>query len=145
MKKSEKEHIAWLGRAPKKIVAVKVLIWTQSDKILLVKPHYNRHWQLPGGLIETGESPINAAIREVNEETGMTLNSNNLEIIDCIFKQESETVVLIYNHTVKIKESGRIKISKDELEDYSYVSKHKAISKLSTHYLEFWNRYTQNT
>lgn len=38
------------------------------------------HWDLPKGLIEHGESTMQAALREVNEETGV----NNLKIIDFI-------------------------------------------------------------
>ncbi|MDH5508486.1 MAG: NUDIX domain-containing protein [Anaerolineae bacterium] len=44
----------------------------QAGKILLVKqrkaPGY---WSLPGGLMEAGEDPVQAAVREVLEETGL--------------------------------------------------------------------------
>ena len=40
-----------------------------KSKIILIK-HYNV-WDLPKGWIENGETPENAAVREVSEETGI--------------------------------------------------------------------------
>ena len=31
-----------------------------------------RHWDFPKGMVETGESPLEAAVREVGEETTLT-------------------------------------------------------------------------
>ena len=45
-----------------------VLRW--HDRVLLVRPKSGR-WQLPGGRLERGESPREAALRELREETGL--------------------------------------------------------------------------
>lgn len=45
----------------------------QKDHILLIKRRDVPMWVLPGGGIDTGESPSEAAIREVFEETGLTV------------------------------------------------------------------------
>jgi 8-oxo-dGTP pyrophosphatase MutT (NUDIX family) len=49
-----------------------------DGKILLVKASYRRLWVLPGGFMEPGEDPIEAAQRELAEETGTTLRSAEL-------------------------------------------------------------------
>lgn len=41
-------------------------------RILLISTQAGRRWQLPKGHVEPGESPDQAAVREVREETGVT-------------------------------------------------------------------------
>ncbi len=43
----------------------------QDGRVLLVKRTDPRVWELPGGGIERGETPAEAVIREVSEETGL--------------------------------------------------------------------------
>ena len=40
-------------------------------KVLLIKNAFNDHWTFPKGGIEPGETPEQAAVREVEEETGV--------------------------------------------------------------------------
>lgn len=55
--------------------SVRLGILTPTGRILLVyEPKFeNPKWKLPGGKIERGESPIDTAIREGFEETGVTI------------------------------------------------------------------------
>jgi len=43
-----------------------------QGRVLLVRNHRGR-WSTPGGHLNFGESPIDAAIRETREETGVTV------------------------------------------------------------------------
>jgi len=43
-----------------------------SSRVLLIATQRGRRWQLPKGHIEEGETPEQAAVREVKEETGVT-------------------------------------------------------------------------
>lgn len=59
-------------RAP--IVGVSVVVSNLSGDVLLLKHSYGPNvWGLPGGGLRTGEDPIAAARREVQEELGLTL------------------------------------------------------------------------
>lgn len=51
---------------------VLVLLFLKG-KLILTK-HEKRGWEVPGGTIEPGEMPIQAAIRETYEETGAELD-----------------------------------------------------------------------
>lgn len=46
-----------------------LVVVTYNDNTLLVFNKYNRYWELPGGVIEEGETPRQCAERELNEET----------------------------------------------------------------------------
>lgn len=51
---------------------VRVLVENNKGQILLVKSSYGTHrWELPGGGVETGETAVAAAVRELHEETGI--------------------------------------------------------------------------
>lgn len=49
--------------------AALVALW-HAGRVLMVFDRYRRTWELPGGHIETGESPRQAAARELLEESG---------------------------------------------------------------------------
>jgi 8-oxo-dGTP pyrophosphatase MutT (NUDIX family) len=42
--------------------------------VLLVDPTYKAGWEFPGGVVEPGEAPARAGMREVAEETGISLD-----------------------------------------------------------------------
>ncbi len=50
------------------------LILNSDGKVLLVQQNYGgRRWGAPGGVVEVGETPIQAACREALEETGLQI------------------------------------------------------------------------
>ncbi len=55
-------------------VAAGVLLFDEQDRVLLVDPTYKPGWEFPGGVVEEGEPPAQAGIREVAEETGLRLD-----------------------------------------------------------------------
>lgn len=52
---------------------VLVIAVDDADRVLLVKARYRRSWSLPGGWVDPGETFVEAALREVAEETGVEL------------------------------------------------------------------------
>ena len=66
---------------PNKNYVVILLFSKDTKKLLLVKRNkkpYPNLWNGIGGKIEVGETPIEAAIRECKEETGLTMISPKL-------------------------------------------------------------------
>jgi len=63
-------------------VAAGALFTDEHDRILLVQPAYKDHWDIPGGYVEPGESPLRACIREVAEELGITPPIGGLLVVD---------------------------------------------------------------
>ena len=56
------------------LIGAAAIIVNEEGAVLLVKHTYGkRNWEIPGGRAEEGESPVDTAIREVREETGLSV------------------------------------------------------------------------
>ena len=58
---------SWL---PRKRVIAQVLVRDTAGRVLMCELTYKRDWDLPGGVVEVGESPRQGARRELVEELG---------------------------------------------------------------------------
>lgn len=84
-------EMAGRGRRRTPIPGVSVLVARGREVVLVrrARPPYQGLWSLPGGRVEWGETLAAAAIREVREETGLTVHIDgllrNLDLIggDC--------------------------------------------------------------
>ena len=91
-----------------------------KDKILLLHRIEGFDvWEFPGGKIEYGENPKDAAIREAKEETGLIVEGNGKSYIgSCVTPQGVHEVNLIYN--CRIRKLIKIKIT--EHIDYGWFT-----------------------
>ena len=55
---------------PRKRAISQMLVRDQDGRVLLCRLTYKQDWDLPGGVVEVGESPQLAVAREVEEELG---------------------------------------------------------------------------
>ena len=56
------------------LMGAAAIIVNERGEVLLVKHTYGKcNWEIPGGRAEEGESPVDTAIREVREETGLSV------------------------------------------------------------------------
>ena len=78
-------HLAEGNRTQaRKRVGADVLFRDEEGRILLVDPVYKPDWDLPGGMAEANESPLDAAIREVREELGIEWTGGRLLVVDWV-------------------------------------------------------------
>lgn len=67
---------------PRKRAISQMLVRDPDGRILLCRLTYKRDWDLPGGVVEVGESPRTAVVREVEEELGLSLATDSLLLTD---------------------------------------------------------------
>ncbi|WP_210650700.1 NUDIX hydrolase [Nocardioides sp. SYSU D00065] len=67
---------------PRKRAISQMLVRDPDGRVLLCQLTYKRDWDLPGGVVEVGESPRLAVQREVEEELGLDLEPGVLVLTD---------------------------------------------------------------
>ncbi len=65
-------------RANSLVVAVTAVVLNDAGRVLMIQRTDNDLWAIPGGAQEVGETPTEAAIREVREETGLDVEVTGL-------------------------------------------------------------------
>jgi 8-oxo-dGTP diphosphatase len=83
---------------PAPVPAVGV-VCLRDDSVLLIRrgtPPRQGEWSLPGGRIEPGERAMDAALRELREETGVEAEITGLiDVVDGLFPEAGRHYVLI--------------------------------------------------
>lgn len=85
------------------LIGVGVVVW-RDGQVLLVKrgkPPRQGSWGLPGGRQEWGETVYQAAVREVAEETGLTIEPLEvLTVVDSITQAEDGSGGIAFHYTL---------------------------------------------
>lgn len=107
------------------------IIFHWNNHILLCKPTMGKYWDIPKGIKEEGETEEQALIREVKEETGISLGHNGLEFFGLLKYRPEKNLALFFKNlpdalpitsmfcdsTVRLK-NGKII---PEVSDYKWV------------------------
>ena len=67
---------------PRKRAISQLLVRDRDGRVLLCRLTYKQDWDLPGGVVEVGESPQLAVAREVEEELALQLPAGRLLLTD---------------------------------------------------------------
>lgn len=83
-------------------------------------------WSLPGGAMEKGENLEQAVIREVKEETSLTIEAGEIIAVnEAIFKDKGHHAIFI-TFNAKVIEGEISIIDKDEISEIEWVSIQRA-------------------
>uniref|UniRef100_UPI003F840177 NUDIX domain-containing protein n=1 Tax=Actinosynnema sp. TaxID=1872144 RepID=UPI003F840177 len=78
---------------PRKRIAAGVVLRDGAGRVLLLQTSYKANWEVPGGVVEEGESPWAAAMRELREEVGLSRPLGRLLVVDHVAEHPHEGVV----------------------------------------------------
>jgi len=84
---------------PRKRAIGQVLIRDPEDRVLLCQLTYKPDWDLPGGVIEVGESPAEGVSREVREELAVDVPAGRLLLTDWLppWSGWDDALTLVYD------------------------------------------------
>jgi 8-oxo-dGTP pyrophosphatase MutT (NUDIX family) len=99
-----------------------------NDNILLLHRQNNKSegnkWGIPGGKVDKNETPLQAAIREVKEETGYDLSNQPIEDVGTVYVEYNDTNHFIH-HMFRTKlrgDPGAVKINFCEHKGFTWVT-----------------------
>lgn len=127
-------------------VGVKALIVDQDDRVLVLQVNTEKfkkdktpHWDIPGGRIQEGQTPVETLQREVVEETGIEriINAEYLTgVISNIEIPVSDVLnvgLVLVVYKVIIPENSEVVLS-EEHTAYEWVPRAEAAQRLSFKY-----------
>ena len=117
------------AKQPRKRVASDVIIRDEDGRILLVDPNYKPDWDLPGGMAEANEPPLDAARRELREELSLDVQVGALLCVDWIPPHGpwDDTLIFVFDGGVLSRRAlEQIRITDGELSDFQFCPNQKA-------------------
>ncbi|GAA2190718.1 NUDIX hydrolase [Micromonospora lupini] len=105
-------------------VAAGALFLDDEGRVFLVHPSYKKHWDIPGGYVEPGESPRAACLREIREELGLTPPLGPMLVVDWApAEHEGDKLLFIFSGgPLSLEQERDIRFADGELTEWRYVS-----------------------
>lgn len=105
-------------------IVVNILSINNDGKILITKRHpdktYGNMWEISGGSVLAGESPVNGAVRELYEETGLKADPDELLYMGQIIREHSGCIHNFYIFHGDFT-SNDIRLQENETVDFRLV------------------------
>src|SRR5260370_34912155 len=110
------------------LVAAGVLFFDEHGRVLLVDPSYKPGWEIPGGYVEAGESPLEGCVREVKEELGIAPPIGGPLVIDWApHPDQGDKLLFVFDGGLLDPGlRGQIRLADDELTDWRCFGSRRA-------------------
>jgi 8-oxo-dGTP diphosphatase len=106
-------------------VAAGCLFTDSNGHVLLVNPTYKPQWELPGGVVEQGESPLAACKREIREELSLDVQPSRLLVVDYREPEpgrRGDALRFVFDGGVLTAEQiASIRLAEQELSEFAFV------------------------
>ena len=122
---SANEFSSWLARLERRASSAGVALYDANGRVLIVKAHYKKYWSFPGGIVDEGETPRQAAVRETREEVGLPVHIDKLDfrLIVNRVSDIAQTYQFIFESRVGASVLNHVLIDNKEIEAYALVSR----------------------
>lgn len=135
----------FIGHEPILTAGTILVVFNEKKEILMQLRSDFKQWGFPGGGLELGETLEETARRELEEETGLILDS--LKLIDVVSGEETYREYpngdKVYDVTIVYEITGYhgdLKINDDESLDFAWFSLDNAPEDMPEFMKKYWNR-----
>ena len=135
----------YVGHNPILTAGTILVVFNEKNEILMQLRSDYKQWGFPGGGLELGETLENTAKRELEDETGLILDS--LKLIDLVSGEETYReypngdklydITAIYEITAY---HGNLKINDDESLDFKWFSLDNEPTNMPDFMRNYWKR-----
>lgn len=108
-----------------RVVGAGALIRDEAGDVLLVNPTYKDPWEIPGGMVEPGESPRQGCERELEEELGLDVPVGRLLVVDWLpdLRRRGDRILFVFDGgVVDDRFVDRVHLPADELSECRFVA-----------------------
>ena len=130
------EHLAeGNAKQARKRVGADALVRDEQGRILLVDPKYKPDWDMPGGMAEANEPPIEALRRELAEELGLEIAARDITLlcVDWVSPHGpwDDSLMFIFDAgTLTVDQVARLRLADSELAAYEFCTPEQAQQRL---------------
>jgi 8-oxo-dGTP pyrophosphatase MutT (NUDIX family) len=115
---------AWL-KTVSRVSSAALILEDAAGRVLIVKANYKRHWTFPGGVIDVGETPAEAAVRETREEVGLTIDPATVSFgwVANRASRVADTYQFVFRASLPAGMESHIELQATEIDDYAFVDR----------------------
>lgn len=113
----------YLNSLPKKRCGSGAIILNEEGKIMMLKTTYSDFYEIPGGVVEQNESPIECCKREIFEEIGLDLKIEKLLVLEYQKQEFDDSFMFLFDGgTLTNTQIQNIKLQEKEIECFGFYS-----------------------
>ena len=121
---------------PRKPVSAAIVLTDDQSRVLLLETNYRDDWNLPGGVLEEHESPLDGAVREAQEELGIVVDRHLLSLCAVDYRPAKDGFIdklyfYFYGGALTQQQIDAIKLQDEEIEQMRFVDLDEAKQLLS--------------
>jgi len=103
------------------------LFLNSKGEVLIVNPTYKDYWEIPGGVVEKDESPLDACIRECKEELGLNIKPDKTRFLSVDYVSNTDDkgdrlMFIFLGGELSDQAISDIKIQENELSEFRFVT-----------------------
>lgn len=121
---SRQDSLKWMRSMEHRLSSVAIILENSVGQALIVKANYKPYWSFPGGVIDKGETPRQAAVREVAEEVGIHLTESQLQFVAVVDRKspDAHTYQFVFKAPLDSTMVDHIVLQASELDEFALVT-----------------------